>query len=181
MTTNSTPAIDPRNPPAVYEWTGPTGVKFREVRSPSGTYYRDTTPPAVVAALDEAIRSGAPVRVVPGDAVTGRSWLEEWDVCGRVFRTMGPIKAPLLLPSPQSMGGGIILADSLVRLFVKGVERYKHPLFNQASLVLSTLPEHTERGLPVAVLADGKVHARFRSAEEAARWVAFMECRRMSK
>jgi hypothetical protein len=30
----------------VYEWTGPTGVRFKQERSPAGTYYHDTTPAA---------------------------------------------------------------------------------------------------------------------------------------
>jgi len=183
MNTATAPAIDPRNPPAVYEWTGPTGVKFREVRSSAGTYYRDTTPAAVVSALDEAIRTGARVRLWLGDVVTGRAWLEEWDVCGTVGRSMGPIKAPLLIPNSQSMGGAIISADSIVRLLVGGAEAYKHPQFSSPVFAVSMAPAHVmpEKGLPVAVLAGGEVHARFKNSAAAARWVAFMEGRRMTK
>lgn len=166
------------NPPAVHEWTGPTGVKFRDIRSPYGTYYHDTTLPAVVAALDNAIQTGASVRLVLGDRTTGRAWLEEWDVTGRVSRSMGPIKVPILLPSARSRSGGAILTDSIVRLFVNGREVYKHPTFSQALL---TTAYDVGQSYPATVLADNQVHARFKTATRAARWIDFMECKRLTR
>ena len=89
--------IDPLNPPAVHEWTGPTGVQFRDVREPSGTYYHDTTPRAVINALEAAYNSGERIRLWYGDRETGRGWHDENDVCGTVGRSTGWLKTALLI------------------------------------------------------------------------------------
>jgi hypothetical protein len=178
--TNQTnkPAVDPRNPPAVYEWTGPTGVKFRDVRSPAGTYYHDTTPAAVVTALDEAIRTRARLRIVYGDATTGRSWLEENDVHGHAGRSTGWLKTALCVVR-SDRGGPAILADCVVLLFVDGREVYRHPAFNQAKLTIEA-DSTGHKSDPWLVLADGKEHARFKTRPAAVQWVDFMEFRRMT-
>ncbi len=172
--------------PDVYEWTGPTGVHFRDIREPSGTYYREGTPRAVVDALESAMHSDARVRLFLGDKETGKDWCDEYDVAGRVGRTMGPICAPILLHSQRSIGGGIILTDCIVRLMVNGREVYRHPKY--------TAPEYTvhaiERGAKI-----GKVDLReagytctvegtganFKTAKQAHRYAAFMRGERASK
>ncbi len=171
--------IDPKNPPAVHEWTGPTGVKFRDVRTAAGTYYHDTTPPAVVAALDAAIANQSALRIVYGDATTGRSWLEENDVCGNAGVSTGWLRTALVIPV-NGRGGPAILADCIVLLFVDGREVYRHPAFNQAKLTIEA-DSTGHIANPWLVLADGKEHARFKSRPAAVRWVDFMEFRRHTK
>lgn len=164
--------------PAVHEWTGPTGVKFRDVRTPEGTYYHDTTPPEVVTALESARRTGAKVRLFFGDKETGRDWLEEWDVYGKVGRSMGPMKIPLLIKTCRSMGGGAISDDCIVRLIVNGREVYRHPKYHVGFTIRET---QTEPGYTHAVDVGGKNHANFKSLTKAQRWVEFMRGERMSK
>lgn len=172
--------IDPLNPPAVHEWTGPTGVNFRDVRSVHGTYYHDTTPAAIVAALDDAMRSKARIRLWYGDRETGKNWLEENDVCGTVGRSMGPIKTALLIANSRSMGGGAILADSIVCLRVDGREVFRHPSFKlpEISLVFENKHAHC----PWAATVNGDpAHARFSTETKGKRWAAFMRGERAAK
>lgn len=174
MKTQIQTPVDPQNPPAVHEWTGPTGHKFRDVRSAAGNYYHDTTPPQVIAALDGAQATGARVRLWYGDSETGLSWLEEYGVRGTVGRSTGWKKTALLINNKRSTGGPAILAACIVRLIVDGREAYRHPKFSQAPLAVSTCPEHLTPGLAAAVLANGEVHARFKTENQAAKWVDFM-------
>jgi len=163
----------------IHEWTGPTGKKFRDIADLSFTYYRDTTPRAVIDAIEHARETRARVRLFYGDAETGRDWGESYDVTGRVGRSMGLIKIPLLIPTSRSMGGPAILCDCIVRLIVAGREVYRHPNYHQ--------PEYTIRhegpgDLRKRVYADGKTNiANFRTQRQAERWIAFMKGERMNK
>ncbi|HXJ61839.1 MAG TPA: hypothetical protein VNU68_34800 [Verrucomicrobiae bacterium] len=170
-----------KDAPPIHEWTGPTGVKFRDVLSPGGTYYRDTTPKAVVHHLELARQNGYQIRLWLGDAKTGRDWLEEWDVVGKVGRSMGPIKSPLLLRTSRSIGGGIISTDCIVRLFVNGREVYRHPKYKLPSFALVFEDKHKD--VPWAVFVNGQKepHARFKTQAKAQRWAAFMRGERLSK
>lgn len=161
----------------VHEWIGPTGVHFRDVRSPGGTFYHDTTPPEVVAALDGAMRSRARVRIFYGDRATGRDWLEENDVTGTVGRSGGQMPIPILLPTSRSTGGGGILTDSIVRLIVGGREVYRHPSYHQPSMEI----QHGSESRPFAVAVDGAVQAQFKTETAANRWIAFLRGERMNK
>ncbi len=46
------------------------------------------------------------IRVFYGDIHTGRSWNEEYDVMGKIGRTCGNIKIPILLRRKDSYYGG---------------------------------------------------------------------------
>jgi hypothetical protein len=164
--------------PAVHEWTGPTGVKFRDVREPSGTYYHDTTPRPVVQALEAAFASKAYVRLFLGDATTGKDWLEENDVAGYLGRSTGPVKVLLLLKSKQSSGGPAILCDCIVRLLVDGREVYRHPGYVLPTIVIESdpaCPEYPWRALcGVGRDAVAVEYARFKTQLAAEQWRAFM-------
>ncbi len=165
--------IDPQNPPAVYEWDGPTGVHFKDVREPSGTYFREGTPRAVIDALERARVSGAHVRLFLGDAKTGRDWLEENDVAGRVGRSTGWLKTALLIAKPSDDGGGAISADCIVRLMVAGREVYRHPNYAEPVIVISR--ENFSAAYPWAASVNGSpAHARFKTEHKAIRWAQFM-------
>ena len=186
--------IDPNNPPDVYEWDGPTGVHFREVRQPSGTYYRDSTPTYVVHELERARRYHLRVRLFYGDKETGRDWGEEFDTMGYVGRTCGPIKSLILLLCCDSRGGCAILTDCIVRLYVDGIETYRHPKYHQPEYEIGPVPDKIgytnmkEEGYTTGVYAilpspkGAKVNvANFKSEKKAKNWIAFMKGERMKK
>lgn len=166
--------------PDVYEWTGPTGVKFRDVKQPSGTYYHDTTPPEVIRWLESVRVSGQRIRMVYGDRETGKDWLCENDKTGRVGRTTGWHTIPILCSNRRSSGGGAILADCIVRLFVNGCEVYRHPLYKVPEIEVWFENQHAE--CPWAANVNGdKTHARFKTEKAALRWKDFMQGKRMGR
>jgi hypothetical protein len=160
----------------VHEWTGPTGVKFREVREPSGTFYRDSTPRAVIDALEVARMRGQRVRLFLGNRETGQDWCEENDVTGYIGRSTGPIRVALLLPKRTSRGGGAILVDSIVRLIVAGVEVYRHPEYNAPEFQVNALAEDEyglrKHGYTCTVTGTG---ANFKTAKQAHHYADFMK------
>ncbi len=164
--------------PAVHEWTGPCGDKFRDVREPSGTYYRDTTPRAVIDGIERAYRTGERIRLWTGDLETGRNWYDDHDVTGTVGRSMGLIRVPLLIASPRSSGGGAIGTTSIVCLRVGGREVWRAPGFEMPAPVIKA--EDFE-GYHFAAYLDGKLHARFKTEAMAQRWADFMSGRRDAK
>ena len=193
MKTNTEPRVDQKNPPAVHEWTGPTGVRFRDVRSARGTYYHDTTPPDVVRALDAAMESRARVRLFLVDSVTGRDWGEEKDVTGRVGRSTGWKKTALLIPTERSTGGPAILADCVVRLVVAGREVYRHQGYSVPTYLIRPIGADDTCGR-TNLRAEGYTHsvartdggadqtvANFKSEAAAVRWVKFMRGERGCK
>lgn len=167
--------------PPVYEWTGPTGKKFRDIKQPSGVYYHDTTPPKLITELEEARRNGSSVRLFYGDRETGKDWMEEHDVSGTLGSSMGPIKIPLIIGSSRSSGGPAILADCIVCLLVDGRQVYRHPNFKFPEIRIAHEGKHA--GLPWAAWVDGEAepHARFKTQIAANRWKDFMQGNRMSK
>jgi hypothetical protein len=175
----STATIDLKNPPDVYEWTGPTGVHFKDVRDPSGFYFRDTTPQRVKTWIVQAWRDKYQVRLFLGDKETGRDWMEEHDVTGKIGRSTGWLKTALLIVKPSDHGGGAILADSIVRMLVKGAEVYRHKHYHCPGMVIVREGKHAS--CPIAVEVKGEVHARFSTMEKAQRWRAFMLGERLNK
>jgi hypothetical protein len=124
-----------------------------------GTSYSAGTDPKVMEILDQAIEQGLRVRIHyggpdgPEDAPV-RDWLEEHDVVGRVGRSMGPSKVPILLAQRSSSGGPSVLTGCIVRIHVrpKGSNRYKeewrHPNYVAPELItrpFTPKPEHMPR------------------------------------
>ena len=148
-----------------------------------GTYYSANTPDAVIRILEQSRRTGERIRIHNGDAITGRDWMGEWDVTGHVSRSTGSIKIPLLISSSRAIGGGGILDSSIVRIRATkgGADLYLHPLYNYPALTIADDPTGAlsqsdgrmrmdATKYPFAVLEDGKVNARFETAEKRAKW-----------
>lgn len=98
---------------------------------PRGMLFGYDTPAAVRRVLEECCASKARVRLFFGDPETGRRWLEEDDVLGRVSATRGPIKLPLLLLS-SCPSDGIAISDRNILRITRvrdGVDLYRSPLF----------------------------------------------------
>ena len=138
---------------------------------PQQVLYDPDTLPQVKRILENARASKARIRVFYGDPETGRDWLQEWDTLGRVSSTMGPIRSPILVCNSRSTGGGIILSACIVKITIDKVVQYIHPKYH--------LPEFTVEPSDLEdyaynVLADGKIHARFKKREQAENWIKFM-------
>lgn len=144
---------------------------------PTNTFFDPDTAPEVQRILEAYRLSRKPLRVFLGDAQTGRDWMEEHDVMGAIGRSMGPVKIPLLVTKGQDGGCGLLTA-CIVRLVDASsmLEVYRHPSYHLPALDI--VPCTDTKGFVEAVLVNGEVHARFRKAGQAVKWVEFMQGKR---
>jgi hypothetical protein len=100
----------------------------------NGTSYSIGTAPQVVAAIESARLNDRRIRVYYGDTATGRDWGETCYTIGRIGRSMGPVKIPLLIYSRRCYGGCGILCDCIVKIEHSnkrdGGTIYQHPKYH---------------------------------------------------
>lgn len=146
----------------------------------NGTSYHDETPKAVIECLEAARVSGSRIRVFYGDQVTGRCWMDEYDTIGRVGRSTGTKKIPLLIKTKRSFGGCAILDHCIVKIMGGAV--YQHPKFNMPEMTIGQSVRHSDPPeFRIAVLFDGKEWARFKTYTQAMNYIAFMKGERRRK
>ena len=99
---------------------------------------------------------------------------------GYISRSMGTSKVPLLVYNRQSMGGGALLCNCIVKAVDVESKRvlYQHPDYHQPAYTIET---NLAESLPYRVCANDKNVANFKSAKAASNWVLFMTGKRMSK
>jgi hypothetical protein len=144
--------------------------------SDSGTYYSEKTPDDVIRVLESLRGTSQRIKIYVGDRVTGKDWMEESDKTGKIGRSSGPIKIPILLSTVDSTGGGAILDDCIVKIVTSpslgSRILYKHPNYHQGEMII------TEEGLPGnpeythTMRIDGEVYSRHTSLRSAQRLVA---------
>lgn len=137
------------------------------------TYFDPGTDAKAVRVLETCRRDGRKVRLMLGNTATGRCWLEEHDVVGRIGRSAGTLKVPLLI-EPGACGGSAILTNCLLRIveWDTGRDLYRHPAFRIPDLSIRRAAEQDER--PWQVLHDGAVTAAFSDVGRAGAYLAFM-------
>lgn len=168
-----------------------SGTAYKQGMRLKGKEYQDEeTPDEVVKILETARQSGAILRVFYGDTATGRDWLEENDVKGRIGRSTGRIKIPLLV-APRANGGPALLDNCIVKIMQGASMLYQHPSYYMPVLTLRTIksaitstsapakPDEDTRlyamGYRHEVQADGKAHARFKTLQAATRYIKKMQ------
>ena len=144
--------------------------------SDSGTYYSEKTSDEVIRVLESIRGTSQRVKIYVGDRVTGKDWMEESDKTGKIGRSSGPIKIPILLSTVDSTGGGAILDDCIVKIVTSPSASsrvlYKHPNYHQGEMIIM------EEGLPGnpdythTMRIDGEVYSRHTSLRSAQRLVA---------
>jgi len=87
------------------------GKKYNVV---GGTYYDLETNDEVVNVLERCRMNNTRVVLDYGDTTTGKSWNERYDVTGRIGRSSGRIKVPLLIHNKRSTGGGMVLTRCII-------------------------------------------------------------------
>ncbi|MCG7871034.1 MAG: hypothetical protein JAZ11_02900 [Candidatus Thiodiazotropha lotti] len=138
-----------------------------------GTWFNPKTPIPVCEVLDRIREQGEKVRLFYGNAETGLDWNEEQNVIGRIGRSMGLLKVPLLLDDEEGIGGTAILDHCLVRIIriEDGKELYRHSSYHLRHI--EAVPGD-DSNYPVKVLADGSDYAFFKTEGEAYHWLAFI-------
>lgn len=139
-----------------------------------GTWFDPDTPTKVRRLIECYRKAGSSLRVCYGDAKTGRDWLEENDVIGRVGRSTGVLKVPLLV-ADNDCGGFPMLDACIVRMLDarSRQEIYRHPSYHHGVMEI----REATAGHPYThgVWVDGQNCANFSSYGKAAHWVAFMD------
>ncbi len=156
----------------------------------NGTSYHDETPRAVIDKLEDARVSGARIRLFYGDQLTGRCWMEEYDTIGRVGRSTGKEKIPLLIKTSRSFGGGAILDHCIVKIMVGGRTVLQHPKFHMPEMTIQLITSTDyfgggnlwSQGYTHAVYFDNMLlWAPFKTKEQAENYIAFMKGERRRK
>jgi hypothetical protein len=145
--------------------------------------FHNDTNEKVKSALQLARSGDLRVRIWYGDTVTGRAWLEEHDVLGYIGVSTGKIKAPLLIPRQNSMGGGALLDHCIVRIMTtSGRTLYKHPNFESGTEGARIVRGTRNPGFPFGVRnPTGEIFATFSTEQKAKNWLAFMRGERFQK
>jgi len=96
----------------------------------NGTFYCTQTSRAVIDILEDSRVSGKRLIILLGDSTTGAAWgdIDE----GRIGRSLGPIKVPLLIANSLSTGGPSLLDACIIKILAaRGKEvLYQHRNFH---------------------------------------------------
>jgi len=110
------------------------GVDGKDYKVVNETWYSEKTPDNIVTKLETHRLRGTRIRFHWGDKETGKDWGDTYDVEGRIGRSTGQIKIPLLINNSRSMGGGAILTDSIVKMRYANKKQggiiYQHPNYH---------------------------------------------------
>jgi len=87
---------------------------MKEYKEVNGTFYDVRTSDNVVNVLENCRRNGTRIILDYGDTTTGKSWNEVYDITGRLGRSTGNIKIPILLHNTRSIGGTAILDHCII-------------------------------------------------------------------
>ena len=101
-------------------------VNGKNYKVVNNTWYNEDTSEEVIKILENARIYDSRVRIFYGDNKTGEDWLEDCDVIGRIGRSGGTIKIPLLLKKSNSTGGGGILTSCIVKITIDKKIVYQH-------------------------------------------------------
>lgn len=136
--------------------------------------------------LNNSRKYGFRIRIWYGDRKTGRSWNEEYDVMGRVGRSCGNIKIPLLIYNKRSYGSGALLVGSIIR--IDDIEDkqtlWKVSNFHVEKMEIKYNPAREKYSWEVWQTEDSgdlQALAYFKTEEKAKRWIDFMYGKRYSK
>lgn len=137
-----------------------------------GTWFAADTPHLVQRTIDRLIHTEEAVRIFYGDPNSGRANTDEYGTIGRVHRSAGVLRVPLLIEEDEP--GGVPINDARIVRIVRlgdGRNLYRHPGFHVPTMLI-VHDEHPQ--FQVSVLVDGVVEARFDRYSKACHWVAFM-------
>jgi len=82
---------------------------MKEYKVINGTSYDVRTSDKVINILERCRMNNTRIVLDYGDTKTGKSWNEVYDVTGRLGRSAGNVKVPILLHNTRSIGGVAIL------------------------------------------------------------------------
>jgi hypothetical protein len=136
------------------------------------TYFDPGTCPEVIKALELCRKTRRQVRLVYGDTTSGQSWFDEFDVVGRIGRSTGWLKVPLLIEAGEAGGAAILTACLLCIIdWQSGAALFTHPSYQVPDL---RLVPTGDAGQPWSVEHQRDEIARFGDIGKASAYLAFM-------
>jgi hypothetical protein len=107
-------------------------LKYQEV---NGTCYHLETSQEMINLLERLRNDQTRVRFHWGNPRSGKDWNDINDVAGRIGRSTGTYKIPLLIANNRSMGGGALLDHCIVKITYankkQGGTIYQHPNYHK--------------------------------------------------
>jgi hypothetical protein len=150
-------------------------VRYR--RLPSGTCFHADTPVPVIELLEQLRQNRRKIRLFYGDPESGQFWHEEHDIIGRIGRSTGSIKVPVLVESGE-IDGPAVLDHCIIRIDTPRKVLYQHAAFRVGDV---NLVKGALQRLPWEVWIDDVVQARFQSKLEAQQYRDFMQGHRFAR
>ena len=145
---------------------------WRDSPRSTETYFGPRCSDELASALEACRRSGNKVRLVLGDTHTGDSSFDEEGVVGRIRRSCGALKVPLLVEGAQPFGSPVTCDRVLAVLdWETGLPLYRHARYRPPELQLA-YREHDAR--PWSVMHGDSTIARFADIGKAGAYIAFM-------
>jgi hypothetical protein len=132
----------------------------------SGTAYHIETPEQVVSVLEAARQNGTRLKIYYGDTETGRDWNEELGVTGRIGRSTGKVKIPLIIHNCRSIGGPSVLDHCIVKIkrLSDGHILYQHKTYQppQIEITNSEVP-----GYNFSLIINGTTYSNHKTERQA--------------
>lgn len=114
----------------------------------------------------------------------GLSWGDVYAATGRISRSTGQIKFPLLVNNKRSLGGGAIIVNSIIRIddIASRTHLFKHPKFHSGFENSEPIRIYGEIDFSYAVFdVRAVLIARFKDLTSAQRFIDFQNGERYSK
>lgn len=141
----------------------------------NGTAYHKNTKPEVTRLLERFRNTGERIRIWYGE--NGKCWHDEYYTIGRIGRSLGQYKIPLLIHNERSLGGPGILEDCIVRIDINR-NGIKETVYCEDNIQFNQFIT-SDDGI---VLTDtGDVYAKCKDNKASKRLAAFMNGERWSK
>ena len=132
----------------------------------NGISFKEETSQEVCNVLSYCMETRKRVKLTYGDVKTGKSWNEDLDICGRIGKSTGEIKVPLLIHNVRSSGGGAICDDSIIKIACTETGKILYQANNyqkqEFKIVPSDLPQYAFN-----VLIDGEIWSRHKTERAA--------------
>jgi hypothetical protein len=103
---------------------------MKEYKEVDGTFYDARTSDIIINVLENCRINRTRITLDYGDTKTGKSWDECYDITGRIGRTTGSIKIPILVHNRRSTGGSAIHDNCIIGIRESrgGAVLYDHKL-----------------------------------------------------
>jgi hypothetical protein len=141
-------------------------MKTKNYKVVNGISFDVTTNETICNILANAHYSGQKLKIYFGDTKTGRDWNEENDTTGKIGRSTGTNKVPLLLTNYNSTGGSHLLDHCIVKIvdFKTKTVLYQHPKYIAPviDIIPSDLPEYK-----FYTIVNGALYGRHKSLKSA--------------